>query len=119
MLRDNETGKYTLALRGMRVDNPRDIWNASQLASGTNESKRVANEMIDKIEAGGGGEVERVVGHSMGGSDTMDNSMERDIPGTAFDAPVSPRMVLKNTFSMSGPKADLELILTTQKIYFP
>ena len=66
MLKDNETGKYTLALRGMRVDNPRDIWNASQLASGTNESKRVANEMIDKIEAGGG-EVERVVGHSMVG----------------------------------------------------
>jgi len=115
MLRDNETGKYTLALRGMRIDNPRDIWNASQLASGTNESKRIAIEMIDRVEAGGG-QVERVVGHSMGGSDTMDISWERGIPGTAFDAPVSPRMVLKNTLSTSAPKADLELIRNPENI---
>ena len=42
--------------------------------------------------------------------------MERGIPGTVFDAPVSPRMVLKNTFSMSGPKADLELIRNPENI---
>ena len=109
MLRDNETGKHTLALRGMNPTDPRDILNVSQQIAGSNESRKMANEMIDKVIADGG-EVERIRAFSMGGSDGLSIAMERGIPATLFDPAINPSHMLSNATALSSPKAEIEII---------
>lgn len=109
MLRDRETGKHTLALRGMRPTDPRDIFNVSRQTSGSHESLKIANEMLDKvIEAGG--EVEHIAGFSMGGSDALDLSMSRGIDATIFDPPINPRHVLSNSLATRPNDASIEIV---------
>ena len=109
MLKDNETGKYTLALRGMRPTDPRDILNVARQTSGSYESYDVANEMIEKVLSNGG-EVEHIVGFSMGGATALDIATERQINATTFDPPINPRMVLRNSLATRPNKATIEVI---------
>lgn len=109
MLRDNETGKHTLSLRGMNPTDPLDILNASQQIAGSNESRRMANDMIEKVVAEGG-EVEHIRAFSMGASDGLSIAMERGIPATLFDPPINPSHIVKNTTSLRSPKARIEIV---------
>ena len=109
MLRDSENGKYTLALRGMRPTDPRDILNVSRQTSGTHESLKIANTMLDKV-INDGGVVEHISGFSMGGADALDLGMSRGIDVTAFDAPINPRHVLRNSLATRSSKATINLV---------
>jgi len=107
--------RHTLALRGMNPSDARDIYNASLQFSGSNESRVMANQMIDKVEAGGG-QVEHISGFSMGGADALDIAMERGIDASVFDAPINPRHIVKNTTSLARPKSDIELIRNPKNV---
>lgn len=109
MLRDNETGKHTLALRGMNPRDARDILNVSQQTAGSNESRKMANEMIENVLSRGG-EIERIRGFSMGGADGLDIAMERGISATLYDPPVNPRHIVRNSTALNRPKADIEIV---------
>lgn len=112
---DLEPTKHTLALRGMNPSSSRDIYNASLQFSGSNESRVMANQMIDKIETGGG-QVEHINAFSMGGADALDIAMERGINATVFDPPVNPRHIVKNTTSFGRPRSDIELVRNPKNI---
>lgn len=110
MLRDNDTGKHTLALRGMRPGNLRDLGNVSSQTSGTGEGRMFANRLIDQVESNGG-VVERVVGFSMGGADAYDIATSRGIDATLFDPAINPRHVFQNTTSVPRSGApDIEIV---------
>ena len=116
MLRDDvDPTKHTLALRGMNPRNLRDIYNASLQFSGSNESRTLANAMIDKVETSGG-TVEHIASYSMGASDALDIAMERGINATCIDPPLNPRHITKNTFALGKPRADIEIVRNPQNV---
>ena len=116
MLRDDvDPLKHTLALRGMNPNDPRDIYNASLQFSGSNESRTLANAMIDKVEASGG-QIEHIASFSMGSADALDIAMERGINATCIDPPLNPRHVAKNTFAIGKPRADIEILRNPQNV---
>ena len=112
---DLEPTTHTLALRGMNPSSSRDIYNASLQFSGSNESKVMANQMIDKVETGGG-QVEHINAFSMGGADALDIAIKRGINATVFDPPVNPRHIVKNTTSFGRPRSDIELVRNPKNI---
>ena len=109
MLRDNDTGKHTLALRGMRPGNIRDMSNVASQTAGRGEGRRMANMLIDQVESNGG-VVERVVGFSMGGADAFDVAIERGINATLFDPAINPRHVFRNSLSIGRNTPDIEIV---------
>ena len=115
MLRDNETGKHTLALRGTNFRDPRDIFNTGLQSTGRHESQTLANEMINKVLRDGG-EVERITGFSAGAADGLSISMERGIDGTLFDPPVYPRQIFRNARSFRTQLADIEIVRNPENL---
>lgn len=109
MLKDNETGKYTLALRGMRPTDPRDVLNASLQTTRANESLSMANNMIDKVLAQGG-EIEHITGFSLGGADALTISMERGMDATIFDPPINPSHIWTNSTATRPNSGNIEII---------
>ena len=109
MLRDNTTGKYTLALRGMKPTDSRDILNVSLQTSGANESRAMGQAMIDDV-INQGGEMERIVAFSMGGGDGFDLAKANGIDATLLDPAINPRHVWENTTALSKPKSIIEIV---------
>lgn len=106
-LRDRDTGKYTLALRGMNPLDPRDIFNASQQTAGTNESIQFANEMLDSVSPE---EIDRVVAFSMGGGDGFDIAVNRNLKATLLDPAINPRHILKNSTAFKPSENTIEIV---------
>tara|TARA_R110002153_G_scaffold76116_3_gene196295 strand:+ start:3242 stop:5314 length:2073 start_codon:yes stop_codon:yes gene_type:complete len=115
MLVDNETTKYTLALRGTDPTSPRDIFNTGLQSTGKHESLTVAKEMLNKTLKDGG-QVERITGFSAGASDGLSLSMERGIDATLFDPPIYPRNIWRNARSFRTQQADIEIIRNPENI---
>jgi len=94
MVRDNTTGKYTLGLRGMNPDDGRDYVNVSKQILGVNESRKIAEEMLEKVS----GDVE-VRGFSMGANDAFDLALDYNIDAILYDPPLNLRHILKNSLA--------------------
>lgn len=108
MLRNEETGMHTLALRGMKPTSPRDILNVGAQTFGVGEGRRMADSLIDEIE-GAGGTVERVIGFSMGGGDAFDVAFDRGLKATLIDPAINPRHVMKNSLN-TRTGGDIEIV---------
>lgn len=109
MLRDNATGKYTLALRGMKPTDPRDILNVSLQTSGMNESRDFGQRMVDNV-VNQGGEMERIVAFSMGGGDGYDLARANGIDATLLDPAINPRHIFENATALTAPKSNIEIV---------
>ena len=105
LLKDNDTGKFTVSLRGMKGSDFRDIINVSGQTTGTNESMEMARKLYDRAD----GQVEHIVGYSMGGSDALDLATEKNVQATIFDPPINPRHVIRNMRN-TGLTNDIEII---------
>ena len=105
LLKDNETGLFTVSLRGMKSTDFRDIMNVSGQTFGKHESLDYARKLYDSAD----GQVEHIVGYSMGGSDALDLATEKNIQATIFDPPINPRHVLRNMRN-TGLTNDIEII---------
>ena len=106
MLMDNETGKHTLALRGMNPRDPRDIFNVGMQSTGRHEGLTTANEMLNRV----GGEVERITGFSMGANSAISLATERGIDATLFDPPIYLKNIWSNAKSFRTQQADIEIV---------
>ncbi len=95
MVRDNTTGRYTLGLRGMNPVDGRDYINVSKQILGVNESRKIAEEMLEKVS----GDVE-VRGFSAGGADAFDLALDYNIDAILYDPPIGFRSIL-NTYLAS------------------
>lgn len=109
MLRDNATGKHTLALRGMKPTDTRDILNVSLQTSGGNESRAFGQKMIDNV-VNQGGEMERIVAFSMGGGDGYDLARANGIDATLLDPAINPRHIFENATALTAPKSTIEIV---------
>ena len=111
MLRDNTTGKYFLALRGMNPTDGRDYLNVAQQLLGTNESRAMAEEMIEKVS----GDIE-VRGFSMGGADAFDLALDYNIDAVVYDPAINVRGILKNSLATEGRTNTIELVRNPENV---
>jgi hypothetical protein len=111
MVRDNTTGKYTLGLRGMNPVDGRDYINVSKQILGVNESRKIAEEMLEKVS----GDVE-VRGFSMGGADAFDLALDYNIDAILYDPPIGFRSILKNSLATGERSNTIELVRNPENV---
>jgi hypothetical protein len=111
MVRDNTTGKYTLGLRGMNPVDGRDYINVSKQILGVNESRKIAEEMLEKVS----GDVE-VRGFSMGGADAFDLALDYNIDAVIYDPGLNLRNILKNSLATGERSNTIELVRNPENI---
>ena len=111
MVKDNITGKYTLGLRGMNPDDGRDYVNVSKQILGVNESRKIAEEMLEKVS----GDVE-VRGFSMGGADAFDLALDYNIDAILYDPPLNLRHILKNSLATGERSNTIELVRNPENV---
>ena len=111
MVKDNITGKYTMGLRGMNPDDGRDYVNVSKQILGVNESRKIAEEMLEKVS----GDVE-VRGFSMGGADAFDLALDYNIDAILYDPPLSLRNILKNSLATGERSNTIELVRNPENV---
>jgi hypothetical protein len=111
MVRDNTTGKYSLGLRGMNPVDGRDYINVSKQILGVNESRKIAEEMLEKVS----GDVE-VRGFSMGGADAFDLALDYNIDAILYDPPLNIRNILKNSLATGERSNTIELVRNPENV---
>ena len=111
MVRDNTTGKYTLGLRGMNPVDGRDYINVSKQILGVNESRKIAEEMLEKVS----GDVE-VRGFSAGGADAFDLALDYNIDAILYDPPLNLRHILKNSLATGERSNTIELVRNPENV---
>ena len=111
MVRDNTTGRYTLGLRGMNPVDGRDYLNVSKQIFGVNESRKIAEEMLEKVS----GDVE-VRGFSAGGSDAFDLALDYNIDAILYDPPLNLRHILKNSLATGERSNTIELVRNPENV---
>jgi hypothetical protein len=111
MVRDNTTGKYILGLRGMNPVDGRDYINVSKQILGVNESRKIAEEMLEKVS----GDVE-VRGFSMGGADAFDLALDYNIDAILYDPPIGFRSILKNSLATGERSNTIELVRNPENV---
>ena len=111
MVRDNTTGKYTLGLRGMNPVDGRDYINVSKQILGVNESRKIAEEMLEKVS----GDVE-VRGFSMGANDAFDLALDYNIDAILYDPPLNLRHILKNSLATGERSNTIELVRNPENV---
>ena len=111
MVRDNTTGRYTLGLRGMNPVDGRDYINVSKQILGVNESRKIAEEMLEKVS----GDVE-VRGFSMGGADAFDLALDYNIDAILYDPPLNIRNILKNSLATGERSNTIELVRNPENV---
>ena len=112
MVRDNTSGKYTLGLRGMNPLDSRDIFNVSQQLLGVDESRGIAEAMIQKV----GAENVEVRGFSMGGSTALDLCLDYNLPGVLYDPPINLRHILKNSLAVRERSNTIEIVRNPENV---
>jgi hypothetical protein len=111
MVRDNTTGRYTLGLRGMNPVDGRDYINVSKQILGVNESRKIAEEMLEKVS----GDVE-VRGFSMGGADAFDLALDYNIDAVIYDPGLNLRNILKNSLATGERSNTIELVRNPENV---
>jgi hypothetical protein len=111
MVRDNTTGRYSLGLRGMNPVDGRDYINVSKQILGVNESRKIAEEMLEKVS----GDVE-VRGFSMGGADAFDLALDYNIDAILYDPPLNIRNILKNSLATGERSNTIELVRNPENV---
>ena len=112
MVKDNITGKYTLGLRGMNLDDGRDYVNVSKQILGVDESRTIAKQMIERV----GAENVEVRGFSLGGSTAMDICLDYNINGILYDPPINLRHILRNSLASGERSNTIEIVRNPENV---
>jgi len=111
MVKDRTTGEYTLGGRGMNPLDGRDILNVSQQILGVNESRRIAGEMIEKVD----GKVELRM-FSMSGADGFDIALDYNVNAILYDPPINVRQILKNSLATSERTSKITVVRNPENV---
>jgi len=96
----------------MNPDDGRDYVNVSKQIFGVNESRKIAEEMLEKVS----GDVE-VRGFSMGANDAFDLALDYNIDAILYDPPLNLRHILKNSLA-TGERTNTIGGSQSRKCYF-
>jgi len=89
----------------------RDYVNVSKQILGVNESRKIAEEMLEKVS----GDVE-VRGFSMGANDAFDLALDYNIDAILYDPPLNLRHILKNSLATGERSNTIELVRNPENV---
>ena len=112
MLQDRTTGKYVLGGRGMNPLDSQDLLNVSKQILGVNESRRIAGEMIEKVDA----ENVELRMFSMSASDGFDLSLDYNVNSVLYDPPINIRQILKNSLATSERSNSITVVRNPENV---